>query len=93
MNQIIWLISIDVPGENLFLQLVLHIQYCDLDNITQARATYCTKWNPWKFLMRYWLLQKKIFFSSFLAYLISKHYIANSIVLIKITLDKANWLW
>ena len=33
---------------------------------------------------------KKIFFSSFLAYLISKHYIANSIVLIKITLDKAN---
>ena len=40
--------------------------------------------------MRYWLLQKKNFFSSFLAYLISKHYIENSIVLIKITLD--NWL-
>ena len=33
---------------------------------------------------------EKKFFSSFLAYLISKHYIANSIVLIKITLDKAN---
>ena len=44
MNEIIWLISIDVPGEKPFLTVgSAHIQYCDLDNITQARATYCTK--------------------------------------------------
>ena len=44
INQIIWLISIDVPGEKPFLTVgFAHIQYCDLDNITQARATYCTK--------------------------------------------------
>ena len=47
INQIIWLISIDVSGEKPFLTVgSAHIQYCDLDNITQARATYCTKWNP-----------------------------------------------
>ena len=41
INQIIWLISIDVPGEKPFLTVgSVHIQHCDLDNITQARATY-----------------------------------------------------
>ena len=33
-----------LPGEKHFLTVgSAHIQYCILDNITQARATYCTK--------------------------------------------------
>ena len=36
------------------------------------------------------LLKRKNNFIFFLAYLISKQYVANSIVLITITLDKAN---
>ena len=83
----------DLANPHLSTGVLSLMFYALQHNITQARATYCTKWNPWKFLMRYWLLWKKQIFSSFLAYLISKYYIANSIVLIKITLDKANWLW
>ena len=44
INQIIWLISIDVPGEKPFLTVgSVHIQHCDLNIITQARATYHIK--------------------------------------------------
>ena len=39
------------------------------------------------------LLKIKKQFYLFLAYLISKQYVANFIVLITITLDNANWLW
>ena len=39
------------------------------------------------------LLKRKKKIYLFLAYLISKQFVANFIVLITITLDKANWLW
>ena len=53
----------------------VHIQYCDLDSITQARATCCIKWNPLKFLMQYFQ-RKNNFLNLFFSYLIHKHYIA-----------------
>ena len=46
INQTTWLISIGKPawGKKPFLAVgFTHIQYCDLDSITQARATYCIK--------------------------------------------------
>ena len=93
INQIIWLISKDVPREkHIFIQVVLYtFSIVTLTiNITQPRATYCIKWNPWTSYAI--LLKKKNFTDSFLAYLISKHYISNCIVLITITSDQANWL-
>ena len=48
----------------------VHIQYCDLDGIIQVRATYCINFLSNTFD------KKKILFKSFLAYLMSKHYIA-----------------
>ena len=53
----------------------VHIQYWDLHSITKARATYCIKWNPFKFLMQYFQ-RKNNFLNLFLAYLVHKHYIA-----------------
>ena len=66
----------------------IHIQYYDLDSITQARATYCINWNPWKYLMQYFQ-RKNNFFHLFFTW---AYIILQCIVFLTITSDQANWL-